>query len=154
MLSIHKLTTANTLDDAVEDELVDRNPARGKRMRVRVPRPSRSFLEMDELVAVIEAAEEQDRPPIVAIPVTGSTTRDRVARLAASGIRQADIAAQLGLAKSTVTYHLANLGAAHRRPYGGRRAIIETLGRSGVRVSELCDLLIGDVRPNDGRSSG
>jgi len=120
-------------------------------MRVRVTKPSRSFLEMDELVAIIEAAEEQDRPPSAAISVSGSTTRDRVARLAASGARPADIAAELGLAKSTVTHRLGNLGAPHRRPYGGRRAIIETLGRSGVRVSELCDLLIGDVRLNDGR---
>jgi integrase len=76
--SIRKLidALATILDDAVEDELIDRNPARGKRMRVRVPKPSRSFLEMDELVAMIEAADEQDRPPTVAVPMSGSTTRD------------------------------------------------------------------------------
>ena len=57
--SIRKLidTLAAILDDAIEDELIDRNPARGKRMRVRVPKPARTFLEMDELVAVIEAAD-------------------------------------------------------------------------------------------------
>jgi len=61
--SIRKLidALATILDDAIEDELLDRNPARGKRMRVRVPRPRRTFLEMDELVALIEAAEAQDR---------------------------------------------------------------------------------------------
>jgi hypothetical protein len=103
--SIRKLidALATILEDAVEDELIDRNPARGKRMRVRVPKPSRSFLEMDELVAIIEAAEELDRPPAVAVLVTGSTTRDRVARHAAFGARPADIASELGLAKSTVT---------------------------------------------------
>jgi integrase len=35
--------------------------------------------------------------------------------------------------------------------YVGRGAIIETLGRSGVRASELCDLRIGDLRLADGR---
>jgi hypothetical protein len=46
---------------------------------------------------------------------------------------------------------LRNLGATNPRPYGGRRAIIETLGRSGIRASELCDLRLGDVRLSDGR---
>src|SRR5687768_3604852 len=42
--SLRKLidTLAAILDDAIEDELIDRNPARGKRMRVRVPKPTRS----------------------------------------------------------------------------------------------------------------
>src|SRR5437762_46516 len=63
--SIRKLidTLAAILDDAIEDELIDRNPARGKRMRVRVPKPARTFLEMDELAAVIEAAGDQDSSP-------------------------------------------------------------------------------------------
>ena len=34
-------------------------------------------------------------------------------------------------------------------PYAGRRAIVETLGRSGVRVSELCDLRVGELRLHD-----
>jgi len=31
-------------------------------MRVRVPKPSRTFLEMDELAALLEAAGAQDEP--------------------------------------------------------------------------------------------
>jgi len=120
-------------------------------MRVRVPRPRRTFLEMDELVALIEAADAQDHPPDVAVPLTGNRTRDRVARLTAAGARPGDIASELGLAKSTVAFHLRNLGAGNPRPYGGRCAIVETLGRSGVRASELCDLRLGDVRLGDGR---
>lgn len=50
------------LDEAVEDELLESNPARGKRMRVRVPKPVRTFLEMDELALLLEAAGEQDLP--------------------------------------------------------------------------------------------
>jgi integrase len=111
--SIRKLidTLAAILDDAIEDELIDRNPARGKRMRVRVPKPERTFLEMDELVAVMEAAEAQDRSLSVVVPLEGDRTRDRVARLAAAGRRPSGIAAELGISKATVSFHLANLGA-------------------------------------------
>jgi hypothetical protein len=102
---------AAILDDAIEDELIDRNPARGKRMRVRVPKPARTFPELDELVALIEAAEEQDRVPSIAQPIHATETQSRVARLAASGIPPSAIAAGLGIAKATVSFHLANLGA-------------------------------------------
>lgn len=119
--SIRKLidTLAAILDDAIEDELIDRNPARGKRMRVRVPKPPRSFLEMDELVALIEAAEEQDREPAIPVAIDADrTTRERVARLAAAGKRPTAIGAELGLAKATVSFHLKNLGVS-----GGRTSV-------------------------------
>jgi integrase len=72
-----------------------------------------------------------------------------VAVLAATGMRPSGIAAELGLAKSTVTFHLTKLGLANAEPYTGRRAIVETLARSGVRVSELCDLRMRDARLHD-----
>lgn len=53
---------AAILNDAVEDGHIEHNPARGKRMRVHVPRPRRSFLEMDELAALLDAAASQDVP--------------------------------------------------------------------------------------------
>ena len=60
--SIRKLITclAAILDDAIEDGHIERNPARAKRMRVRVPKPQRSFLELDELRALMDAAAAQD----------------------------------------------------------------------------------------------
>jgi integrase len=75
--SIRKLidTLATILDDAIEDEHIDRNPARGKRMRVRVPKPRRSFLEMDELVALLDAAGELDRSPAVAVSIREAPRR-------------------------------------------------------------------------------
>ncbi len=88
------------------------------------------------------------------VPLESASIRGRVARRAAAGARPTAIAAELGIAKLAVTFHLRNLGATNGRPCGGRRAIIETLGRSGVRVSELCDLCISEVHlhgPNGAR---
>jgi integrase len=150
--SIRKLvdTLAAILEEVVEDGLIDRNPARGKRMKVRVPQPPRSFLEMDELAVLLDAAEDQDRFPLLAVPIEPtSRTRDKVARLAAAGKRPSAIADELGLAKSTITHHLRQLGAANAGHYLGRRAIVEMLARSSVRVSELCDVRLRDVRLHD-----
>jgi hypothetical protein len=58
------------LDDAVEDGYIDFNPARGKRIRVHVPKPRRTFLEMDELACLLDAAASQDVP----LPAGGAPT--------------------------------------------------------------------------------
>jgi integrase len=151
--SIRKLldTLAAILDDAIEDEFIDRNPARGKRMRVRVPKPSRTFLETDELVALIDAAQQQEvafvRPrPVDHNPESNSAA---VARLLEAGLKASQIAGELGLARSTVSHHLRSLNAQHLGDYIGRRAVVELLGRSGVRASELCDMRIRDLRLHD-----
>jgi integrase len=47
---------AQILDDAVDCKLLDSNPARGKRRRMKVPKPSRSFLEPDMVVDLLDAA--------------------------------------------------------------------------------------------------
>jgi hypothetical protein len=59
---------ATILDDIVEDELLESNPARGKRMPVRVPKPSRTSLEMDEPPRYSPAAGAQDEPAGEALP--------------------------------------------------------------------------------------
>jgi integrase len=141
---------AAILDEAHADELITQNPARSKRMRIRVPKPRRSFLELDELAALIDAATSQDGLP--AIPSTdldGGGTRAQVARRIATGQRATDIAAELGLAKATVAYHAAHIGDGKPAVYVGRRAVVEILARSGVRASELCDLRLRDVRLHD-----
>lgn len=143
------------LDETVEDELLESNPARGKRMRVRVPKPTRTFLEMDELTLLLQATDEQDMPLRIASPQgkLGPTTL-RVARLVEKGYRPAQIARRLGVAPGTVSFHLRRLGVRVGRGYVGARVAVEILARSGVRVGELCDLRIGQVRlhgPDGGR---
>ena len=142
---------AAILDEAIEDGHIDRNPARGRRLRVKVPKPTRTFLEMDELVALTDAAGEQDSgltrtPRPHAMP---GTTAHKVAERLAAGMRPAEIASDLGLARSTVTYHVRRLGVEAAGDYIGRRAIVATLGGSGLRASELCDVRMRDVRLHD-----
>jgi Bacterial regulatory proteins, luxR family len=149
--SLRKLTggLASILDDAVEDEHISHHPARGKRMRVHVPKPNRTFLEMDELACLLDAAAEQDR----VIPATAATqpgpTAALVMHLLSQGRRPEQIAGEMRIAKSTVSYHLRRAGANVGRGYVGRRVVCEILGRSGVRVGELCDIRIGQMRLHD-----
>jgi integrase len=150
--SIHKVIglLAMILEDAIEDGYLDHNPARGKRMRVKVPKPKRTFLEIDELAALIDAAREQDISLTQDVaPIDLGLTAARVAHLHRQGGTPAQIAQKLGLAKSTVSYHLSRLGLKVGRGYVGRRVVVEILGRSGVRASELCDIKIGHMRLHD-----
>lgn len=52
---------ANILDTAVEWGVLPTNPARGKRRRLRAPRPQRRVLEPDELNELLAVAGEMDR---------------------------------------------------------------------------------------------
>jgi integrase len=69
----------------------------------------------------------------------------KVAEGWAAGMRPIDIAADLRLSKATVSYHPRRLRADEPAAYVGRRAVVATLGGSGVRLSELCDVRIGDL---------
>lgn len=153
LASIKKIldTFASVLDEAVEDELRDDNPGRSKRMHLKVTKPKRTYLEMDELAALLDAARDQDvaLPDLATVEVSSGSTAESVLRAAATGKRPTQIAADLDLAKSTVTYHLRRHEVGVGRGYVGRRVVCELLGRAGLRVSELCDLRIGDVRLHD-----
>lgn len=142
---------AAVLGEAVKDRLRTDNPGRAERMAIEVPKPERSFLEADELAALLDAASDQDVdiPDLAGVSVAAGGTAGRVAALAASGKRPGQIATELSLAKATVTYHLRRLGIDLGLGYVGRRVICELLGRTGLRVSEVCDLKIGRVRIHD-----
>ena len=142
---------ASVLDEANEDKHREDNPARSKRMHISAPTPKRSFLEMDELAALLDAATDEDigLPDLAGITVAAGSSAEKVARLAAGGKRPKQIAAELSLSKGAIDYHLKNLGIDLGRGYVGRRVICELLGRAGLRVSEVCDLKIGKVRLHD-----
>lgn len=151
--SIKKILNAlaSVLDEAIEDRHRSDNPARSKRMKVKVPKPQRTYLEMDELATLLDAARDQDvaLPDLARIDAVSGSSAEKVARLAALGWRPKQIAEELSLSRSTVTHHLRRLGIDIGRDYVGRRVICELLGRCGLRVGELCNLKIGLVRLHD-----
>ncbi len=153
LASIKKIldTLASVLDEAIEDGHREDNPARSQRMQLKVPKPKRTYLEMDELAALLEAARDRDvrLPDLAGLAVTEGSSAEKVARLAALGKRPKQVAEELSLSKATVTYHLRRLKIDAGRGYVGRRVVCELLGRAGLRVSELCDLKIGRVRLHD-----
>ncbi len=53
------------------------------------------------------------------------------------------------MSKATVSYHVRRLELPTPGDYVGRRAMVATLGYSGVRVSELCDMRIRHLRLHD-----
>lgn len=149
--SIRKLISClvSILDDAIEDGHIQRNPARTKRMRVRVPKPQRSFLELDELHALMDAAAGQDPTTgrVKPLPGAGETAR-KVAEMLSRGMSQDAIAEALGRTKATINWHARRMSVVGA-PYAGRTFIVRVLGYSGVRNSELCDLRISHVRLHD-----
>jgi Phage integrase, N-terminal SAM-like domain len=52
---------AQVLDDALAYGLLEANPARGKRRRLKVPKTSRTFLEPDMVVDLLDVADEWER---------------------------------------------------------------------------------------------
>lgn len=139
---------AAVLDWVVEEKYLPENPARCRRMEIDVDKPVRTFLEPDELMAVEQAAGEQDAPLTLyaqAAAQARGSTRGAVALRASEAMNAAAIAKDLGIAKSTVSFHLNSLGLTAPK-YVGRRAIVCTLGRSGIRIGELCKMRIGHLR--------
>jgi integrase len=128
------------LEQAVADELIMANPARGQHMKLASKKPVRTFLELDELADLLDTASALDGGE--------SATTARVRELERSGKRPPSIAEGLGIAVSTVYYHLGK----PTRPVGGaRRAVVAGLGYAGLRVSELCDLERRSLRLHVGR---
>jgi integrase len=135
------------LDEAVHHGFLASNPARGRRMRIKIRRPARSALEIDELAALLDAATALDHEARSAlVPRNVGLTTRLVELHLRRGRRPSQIAAELRLARSTVSWHLRRLGARPGQGYVARRAVCELLGRAGLRSSELCGLRIGDLR--------
>jgi len=141
------------LEEAVEDELIPVNHARSKRLKIHVPKPKRTFLEMDELAFLEDAADEQDpsleRFAVAAREARPGSTAAAVALGLADGKRQKRIAAELGVTPGTIHFHVRNLGGLRVGVYVGRKAMLCTLGRSGVRNGELSGIRIGHLRLHD-----
>ncbi len=109
---------AMVLDLAIEYELVDRaNPARGRRRRVKAPKPQRTWVEPEQLMALVAAADTHCRPI--------------VATLAGAGLRVGEAVAldwsDVNLAAGTLTVGEAKTAAGTFREVDLPAALIEAL---------------------------
>lgn len=146
ILAVHQAI----LDEAIEDFLIEHNTARGSRMKVDVPKAKVTFLEMDELAYLVDAAADQDEPMLgMDVPEDTGPTLLAAFDLASKGLGPKRIADELGMSKSTITYHLRRVGVDIGRGYVGRRVLCELLGRAGPRVEEVTAMKIGHVRVHD-----
>ena len=140
---------AQILDDAIEDKLRTDNPARSKRLRVKVPKPSRTFLETDQLVALLDATGE-----IAAEPRStkrAKLTADQAAeirRRLATGETQKELRAEFGMSVAAMSM-LANGKTYNGTGRIGWRALCATLAYAGPRIAEALDLRERDVRLHD-----
>ena len=81
---------ANILDTALEHGLLASNPARGKRRRLKADRPTRRFLEADELAELLAVAGDVDR---AARSDNRIGRRPLIAVMAKSGLRVGEVCA-------------------------------------------------------------
>lgn len=71
---------AQILDVAIEYELLDRaNPARGRRRRVKAPKPQRTWVEAEQLTALLEAADTYMRPVVATLAGAGLRVGEAIA---------------------------------------------------------------------------
>lgn len=130
-------TLALILDEAEDATWIERNPARSKRTREPAERRRhRGALDIDEFVDLLEAATRLDRlhkPATLEKANAVRTLRDQ------AGLDWNAIGAQVGVAQPTAIYlyGCTEQDDSHSSP---RRAILATLGLSGLRVGELCQL--------------
>jgi integrase len=114
----------------VEYGHLDRNPARGKRRRVKAPAPRRSWVEPEQLLALLEAADSWHRPLIATLAGAGL----RVGEACALGWRD------VNLATGTLTVRESKTDAG-----AGRRVDLP-----GGLVDELAEWKARSPRTNPG----
>lgn len=135
--SINKtlLTLAAVLDDAEDAGWVQRNVARGRRTREPVQRRHPDVLSPEEFESLLEAASKLDGERHRTRTVERA---EQVRLLREAQLTWKEIAARVGVAPTTAIYlHRCELPLPE---IGARRAIVATLGLSGLRVTELCQL--------------
>jgi integrase len=62
---------AQILEEAVEYEIIDRNPAAGRKRRVKTSRPSRTWVEPEQLPSLLEASTGTLRPVVAVLAGCG-----------------------------------------------------------------------------------
>lgn len=121
------------LDVAIEYELVDRaNPARGRRRRVKAPKPNRTWVEPEQLLTLIDAADTHTRPVLATLAGAGLRVGEALA-LDWSDVSLAAGTLVVGRAKTDAgTYREVDLPAGLVEVLSEWRAYRPGVGRSPV----------------------
>jgi integrase len=134
---------AQILDDAEDAGWIDRNVARGRRVREPTQRRrNRGALDVDEFLVLVEAADQLDdrhKPRSIERATEIRFLRDQ------SRLPWKTIAKRIGVAPTTAIYLYGCHENEEKPTCGPRRAVVSTLGLAGPRVGELCALDNQDI---------
>jgi integrase len=131
-INSHLHLLSEILARAVREGLLARNPAEGEDLRLEARRERKYGLELDEALALVEAASAVDKRP-----APSGELRRRIIEARAMGKTWKAVAGELGIAESTAIHHANRVQA---RPLPRYRPVVATLTLAGLRVSELCAL--------------
>ena len=138
------------LDQAVRDKVRTDNPARDPELKVRVPKPVRTFLEIDQLVMLLDAAHALQTSP-------RSSKRAKLTRAQAEEVRarlkrgetQYSLRHEYGLSSGSMSMLAKGKTYTATNDRIGWRALCAMLGYAGPRIAEILDILEGEVRLHD-----
>ncbi len=115
-----------------------------------VPKPNRTFLEIDQLVALLDATRDiQNEPRSTKRAKLSAQQVGDIRRRLAAGETQAALRREFGLGAGSMS--MLAQGKTYRGDNGrvGWRALCAVLGYAGPRISEALDLYERDVRLHD-----
>jgi integrase len=138
------------LDQAVRDKLRPDNPARDPELKVRVPKPARPFLEIDQLVMLLDAAHYLQTAP--RSNKRAKLTREQAAEVRARlkrGETQYALRQEYGLSAGSMSMLAQGKTYTANNDRIGWRALCAMLGYAGPRIAETLDLRERDVRLHD-----
>ncbi|MFN2467186.1 MAG: tyrosine-type recombinase/integrase [Gaiellaceae bacterium] len=123
--SINKtlMVLSQILDDAIEDELIATNPARGRKSRLRASKPRRTWLAVDEVRALLDAAPKH---------------RALLSTMILSGLRVGELC--------NLRWRDLNLAA-------GRLRVEESKTDAGERFVDLSPLLLDELKLHKAKAS-
>ncbi len=140
------------LAQAAKDKVREDNPARDPELKIRVPKPARTFLEIDQLVVLLDAAHQLQTAPRTS--KRAKVTREQAAEIRArlgQGETQLALRREYGLSAGSMSMLAQGktYSDAARSDRIGWRAVCAMLGYAGPRIAETLDILERDVRLHD-----
>jgi integrase len=135
------------LAQAVRDKVREDNPARDPELKIRVPKPARTFLEIDQLVMLLDAAHSLQTAPRSS--KRAKLTRGQAAEIRtrlAHGETQYALRLEYGLSAGSMSMLAQGKTYSATNDRIGWRALCAMLGYAGPRIAETLDILERDVR--------